>query len=69
MGMVMERRDSASSPALLALAEAGEAMRLGSLVEELGAAFLGLGIGHLVGNRVGASGVAEAELRWETVCV
>ena len=49
-------------------------MRLDSLAVELGVSFLGLGIG-LVGNHVGASGVAEEELlmeeglRWETACV
>lgn len=64
MEMVMERRDSASYPAFL---EAGEAMRLGSLVVESGVA--SLGIGRLVENHVDAPGVAEAELRWEIVCV
>lgn len=69
----METRDSASSLASLASAEA-EAMRLDSLAVELGVPFLGLGIG-LVGNHVGASGAAEEELlmeeglRWETACV
>lgn len=42
-------------------------MRLGSLVVESGVA--SLGIGRLVENHVDAPGVAEAELRWEIVCV